>query len=91
MDAGIDDDVSAPTLLPLRTIPPGNGSAMPSPRIASTAACAAASAAGVVAGGDHEVAAADTAARPRPSSVTRNSPSITGIRQKRWPAITLLA
>jgi hypothetical protein len=71
----------APTLLPARTIPPGNGRMMPRmPRIASTAASAAASA--------FDSLSARISRLPPPiafwtpnDSWTRNSPSMTGIRQ----------
>jgi hypothetical protein len=78
-------------LLPLRAIPPGNGRIAPSTgRIASAAASVA-----------RRVVAASSARMirlppPTPCTIpkrssTRNSPSITGIRQYRLPASTLLA
>src|SRR6476469_6089375 len=80
-----------PTLLPLRTTPPGKGRITPGwLAIASTAASAAASAA--------SASRARMRKLPPPTpliipnfSCTTNSPSITGIRQNRSPPITLLA
>ena len=81
----------APTLLPLRTTPPGNGRMTPGcPAIASTAASAAASAESALRARIRKLPPPTPFTLPN-FSCTRNSPSITGIRQNRSPPITLLA
>src|SRR5262249_21323709 len=79
-----------PTLLPLRTTPPGNGAMTPgTARAAATPASAAASAADCVAPAIRKLPPATPLVVPKTSSQT-NSPSITGIRQKRRPSSFLL-
>ncbi len=80
-----------PTLLPLRTTPPGKGRITPAREdIASAAASAAARASSALRASMRKLPPPIPLTIPN-FSWTRNSPSITGIRQKRSPPITLLA